>query len=569
MLITRFNRLIRNRFIWGAFAVLVSITFVGFFTDIKGCEPAHRGPEESSAGMLEGKPVPYSEWLSARFHALLRLRLMAGQDVTLTPQVETFLHREAWKRLAVLHLVRKLGLEPSDAELAAYVQRDPIFQENGRFTRNRYYQVMAFLSRHFRIEPHQYEAFLREELAIDKVRRAVSAASWSAPFEVERLVRNFSDAFTVEFIEVPYITFTRGVTVSNEEVRALYDADPEAFRLPEMVQVRYVDFPFADYGDEAVRAEAVTNFYAEHIREFYTTNAAGESVLRPLEEVESEIRMRLGAELRRERAFDAAARFCDTLYDRAGPSNFFEEAAAALSKTVQVTRFFAMDDPPVELGVGTDFAAAAFALRPEKQADFSEPLMGSNAVFVIAYNAVRPSRIPPFEEIEERVHAEALRKAKDRAIREKSEAAENVIRTALEEGVSFADAVQKAGLPQRPVTEGPFTAFKAPSRLELPRVLNALMACTAGEVTPFVPTDRETLILARVIRREPGDPTSLDPIRQQIRASLNRRHGQLVVEQWEEDLLTQMGWQDLSTPATREEDEPPPAPAAAKDSTNP
>jgi len=554
MLISRFNRLIRNRFVWGAFAVLVSITFVGFFTDLKGCERARRGRDDSSAGTLEGEPVPYADFLTARFHALLRFRLMAGEDFTLTPEMDRLLHREAWKRLAVLRLVRKLDIEPSDAELAAYVQRDPIFQENGRFTRNRYYQVMAFLSRQFRIAPHQYEAFLREEMAIDKVRRAVSAASWSAPYEVERLVRNFSDLFTVEFIEVPFITFTREVTVSNEEVRALYDANPELFRIPEQVQVAFVDFPFADFKADTVSAESITNFYAEHVKEFYTTNAAGEPILRPLEEVEETIRKRLSAEIGQERAYDAAARFCDSLLDRSDSSNFFEEAAASLSKTVQVTRFFSMQNPPSELGVGADFAAAAFALRPVKHANFSEPLKGSNAFFVIAHHAVRPSRIPPFEEVEEQVRDMALRKAQARALQKKSEAAEKTIRTALAEGLSFVDAVRKADLPQRPVTEGPFTAFKAPSRLELPRLISAITSCEAMETTPFVVTDRETLILARVIRREPGDPTTFDPIRQQIRASLNRRHAQLVVAQWEEDLLAQMNWHDASPPPASDED---------------
>ncbi len=555
MLITRFNRLIRNRIVWGVFAILVSITFVGFFTDLKGCEQARRGQEETSAGTLEGQPVPYADFLTARFHALLRLRLMAGQDFTLTSEMDRFLHREAWKRLAVLRLVRTLDILPSDVELAAYVQRDPIFQENGRFSRNRYHQVMAFLSRQFRITPHQYEAFLREEMAIDKVRRAVSAASWSAPFEIERLVRNFSDQFTVELIEVPFITFTRGVTVSDDEVRAVYDADPEAFRLPEQVQVSYVDFPFDDYEGEAMSAEAVTNFYAEHVREFYTTNAAGEPTLLPLEEVEATIRQRLAAEIRTERALEAAARFCDSLLDRSDKSNYFEEAAAVLSKTVQVTRFFSMQDPPSELGVGADFAAAAFALRPEKHANFSEPLPGSNAVFVIAYRATRPSRIPSFEEIEDQVRKAALNKAKARVIREKSEEAETLILAGLEEGLSFSNAVRKADLPQRPVTEGPFTAFKAPSRLEQPRLLNAIISCEANETTPFVITDRETLILARVIRREPGDPTTFDPIRQQIRASLNRRHAQLVVAQWEEDLLAQMNCRDAMSPTPVEEGE--------------
>jgi peptidyl-prolyl cis-trans isomerase D len=543
MLITKFNALIRNRFVWGFFAVIVSITMVGFFTDIEGCVQGKKTP--GGVGELSGQSVSYSKLQAAKFNVIMRLRLATGRDFNLTPELNTLVTREAWKRLAMLQLAEAEKLGATDGEVVSALQRDPMFQENGVFSPERYAQFRQILAQNYRIDALQFEDYMREELALDKIRRAVSSSIWTAPYEVDRLARNFADSFTVAYAEEPRSTLTRDVTVSDAQVRAFYDTHAEAFTIPDKVQVAYAAFPFSDYtASVTVTAEAVTNYYSEHLNDYFTTNAAGEPAARKIEEVEAGIRDLLATATKRDQAIEAAAFFADSLYGRSGDTNFFYAAAAATGKTVRLTRFFTAQEPLNELLAGIDFNSAAFALSPEKDSNFSEPIAGSNAVYILAYEGTQPSRLPAFEEVRTEAHGRALAEARNLAFADRSAALQKKIRTAIQSGSSFEDAVKAANFGEGVKTAGPFTAYTAPAPFDNARLVTAVIALQEGELSDLIPSERNTLFLVLVKARTPGDTTAADPIRNQIRSSLNRRHAQLVVSQWEEDLLKKKGYQE-------------------------
>jgi hypothetical protein len=81
-------------------------------------------------------------------------------------------------------------------------------------------------------------------------------------------------------------------------------------------------------------------------------------------------------------------------------------AATAKQKglTVHTTAPFASDFGPEELGPVEGFTKAAFALTPDEP--FAEPIVGPNAVYVMALLKRLPSEIPPFDEIHDRVTAD-------------------------------------------------------------------------------------------------------------------------------------------------------------------
>ncbi len=543
MLITKFNVLIRNRFVWGFFAVLVSITMVGFFTDIEGCVSGKKMP--GAIGDLDGKAVSYRDLQAAKFNVILRLRLATGRDFNLTPELNTMVTREAWKRLALLQLADSEQLGSADAEVVSAIQRDPMFQQNGVYSPERYSQFRQILAQNYGVDAVQFEDYMREELALDKIRRAVAAAIWTAPYEVDRLARNFADSFTVAYAEAPRSLLTRDIAVSDAQIRAFYDTHTADFTIPDKVQVAYAAFPFSDYTTSAtVTPESVTNYYSDHLNDYFTTNTTGEPVARKIEEVERNIRDLLATAARRDQAIEAAALFADSLYGKSTDTNFFYAATAATGKTVRLTRFFAAREPLTELGAGIDFNSAAFALSPEKDANFSEPITGSNAVYVLAYEGALPSRVPAFSEVRDEAHARALAEARNQAFAEKSAALQKKVQAALHAGSSFDAAVKAAGFAEGAKTAGPFTAYTAPAPFDNARLVTAVISLQEGEISEPVSTERNTLALILVKTRTPGEATASDPIRNQIRSSLNRRHAQLLVSQWEEDLLMKKGYKE-------------------------
>ncbi len=68
MLITHFNKLIRNKIVWGAFAFIVVIAFVGTGMSFRGLDKASR--ERNAEGKLFGQPVSSADFFKARYFAM-------------------------------------------------------------------------------------------------------------------------------------------------------------------------------------------------------------------------------------------------------------------------------------------------------------------------------------------------------------------------------------------------------------------------------------------------------------------------------------------------------------------
>ena len=114
MVIHQFNKLIRNKWVWGVFAIIVSAAFC--FEDLFST----REREESSggsAGTLAGESVKAS--LFAEIAEDVR-GVGRQRDWTLkTHEV----NRSAWENYAALKVAEKDGITATDAEVSAAIRR--------------------------------------------------------------------------------------------------------------------------------------------------------------------------------------------------------------------------------------------------------------------------------------------------------------------------------------------------------------------------------------------------------------------------------------------------------------
>src|ERR1035437_1522994 len=83
MFISKFNKLIRNKFVWSGFAFIVILSFVAWQTKTGGISEEET---KNAAGKLDGKPVPAAEMRSAYFNSYLYMSLMVGRALKITPR---------------------------------------------------------------------------------------------------------------------------------------------------------------------------------------------------------------------------------------------------------------------------------------------------------------------------------------------------------------------------------------------------------------------------------------------------------------------------------------------------
>lgn len=530
MFIIKFNNMVRNKWLWGAFALLVAVAFGA--SDIWSSASRNSG-ERVSIGLLAGKnvdPVRYDTVVR-----LLRLeKRMAGDDSAIEP-------RAVWERYAALERAAQAGLRIPDSMVGAAVRADTSFRDaSGAFSKQRYREVLAGAD----LAPGQYEAILRDSFLLDTLRRAVASGPWIAPSLLEDRLRGVTDSYTIRTATLSNAFSAAAADVTPDEVRAYYDSHPAAFDEPERRQVAYVSFKAADYAGQVGSFEAegdedpVLDYYNDHYEEFLVEGKDDE--MRPVDEVRPKILEALAAEKARELAYRAAGDFADRFLDREAsglvPADFGRIAAES-GYQVQTTRLFrASGDYPVNFRVASDFVALAFDLGGTSMQDLvGDPVgAGQDEAFVEMLVTNVPAHVEPFEAVSDRAAALAREDKADRSFQDAAGAAREGFVRGLEEGKDFAELAAELGLETG--TNVVFSALQAgqpdapvPAARDVARLMVQL---GKGDFSgDYVPVDGGAMFFY-VVDRRPGDANASSFVRMQLSRQMADAAGENAWTQW-------------------------------------
>src|SRR3989338_7722191 len=164
------------------------------------------------------------------------------------------------KRL-VLQEARRLGLEVSDEEIMEAIARAPEFQVDGRFSKNRYLQVL----RSNRVSPAQFEVERREQITIQKLYDIIQDSLQITDGELRERYRLEQERVNFYFVRLAAGDFVSRVQVTREEIKNYYERNREALKEPLKVQVEYLRYPF-DYFSSQVQIgeKEAEDYYRTH-----------------------------------------------------------------------------------------------------------------------------------------------------------------------------------------------------------------------------------------------------------------------------------------------------------------
>ncbi len=552
MFISRFNKLIHNKILWGAFAFIVILSFVVWQTNTSTLD------EEAAAntpGKLDGKPVAADEFQSAFFNTYLSMSFMIGRPLKVTPHVDEGLRQMAWRRLIALRAARDAKITAGQEEVMAAIMQQPFFQEQNRFSRERYQSFVNQFLAGLQATEAQFVEYVRQEVVLTKARFMLAQTAWVAPLEIEQIFRQLYDTFVISYVILKRSELEHAVEVSESDARVYFEAHRADFTLPEKRGVRYVAFPFDAYLDEgALDSKMLRDYYEEHIEDF-SKKGAGDLLAAPsFDEIEDDVRARMALELAVNAAADQAADFEVRLApDRRGNAPEFEAAAQAAGLEVRTTRMFALNEALAEPAAGLDFNRAAFALRQTPDDYFSRPVKGERAYYILAYDRKEEKRLPDFEEARQDVLAAARMQAVNDMLDNVSANVLKVVESELRRGQPMAQALHPFRL--EVFTTEPFSIR---SGLEFDEsdeadqegaVLTALarhmLTLDVGEVTPVVPMG-DGVVIGCVDARIPADRAILESVRNDLEKYIRRRREELAFRGWQEFLLEMHKFEDLA-----------------------
>jgi len=551
MLITKFHRLIQSKLLWLSFLVIVVFSFV-----IWGTESAPTNDQGATdAGTLDGESIGFEEYQRARFNTYLAIVLMTGRAVNITPEIEDQLHTMAWQRLATLRQAERHGVKATNDEVVKAIQALEFLQSNGQFNTQAYDQFSQQFLAPMRATKRDFEEHVRQEIVMQKLRAIMDRTLLVTPMEIERTYSSLTDTFEIEYVEITPALVSETVSVSEDDVRAFYDKDPEQFRLATQVKVKAAVFPVADHIDTNAISEAEVQEYYDFNLDDYAiedenkeadTNlfSTATTSYRPIEDVRGEIVALLAA---KQAVLDAEAKasaFIGELTARHsdGRAAFTAVAAEQGIELLMLQPFSARQVPP-EVESGTAVARASFNLSDDNDYYYSDPVRGTNFVYVLALEEKIPERVPEFEEVRDDVELMAKDMAVYQALTEKAQEIHESAIAGLSAGLTFDDAL--AAYKLTGIKPAPFNM----NTIELPEevasaLVRHILVRNAGEVTDLVNTEDGRILLAYVKSRTPAIDASLDAMRPQIVNTLRRQVSQVAFNDMQNYLLKKGGHQD-------------------------
>ncbi len=546
MVILQFNKLIRNKWVWGAFAIVVSAAFC--FDDLFRTREKEEA-EVGSAGVLADENVDMKEFdvyaSDARGYGRQR------DDSASTFEV----NKRAWNSLAAVKVAERNGVAVSDARLAEAVHR-MFAGQDGAFNFENYSRIVAG---ELGLTPKDFEAYLRRQMTVRSgvMQTLLGSATWASPVEVEQSLADLTDVFTVKvasFAQDPVAAAK--IKLDDAGLRKWYDANLKKLALPERIKIRYVRF---DAASSNVLARMTVS--EDEMRDYYDAVAADEYKTKDTNGVETvkafdEVRGQIEKKLRQ----IAAVTFYETNLTRRAYANFAEgedrkasrvdKIAAEEGAKVRESDWFAIDGEFVEgfmvrrdtVAPGArNFVDEVAGLDPSV-ADFRYAILSSDRyVWLVEKSAVSEPHTPSFEDAKSRIGAQALRDAKADAFKAEVDA---VIAKGVDAVVATKQVSTNLTFAVADLRYGTFPDQYA--------VVQAAKGLKKGEMSAFTLTGAGRAVVVVCVDRIPGDAAQTVMMRPQARDQIASSQLGHLTETWGDWNLRRLGLKTVYETAIEE-----------------
>lgn len=548
MMISKFHKIIQSKIVWTAFAVLISVAFVGVYTGSKGSNQQARAQQENElAGRLYGEGITRSDFGKAKHYVFVNYSIMMGRQLSMNDEISELIDKAAWQRLATLKKAEQMGLSVTGEQVVQSIKRLPLFanRQTGQFDKNEYDAFISSFLPSVRMTAKNFESMMTENVLIQKATQSAAQGALVTEDEIKERFHLQSDLTTVEYALLPR-SLAGTPEVTEDDVQRYFNQNPKEFYMPETVLVNYVSFPVANFtADIPVADEMVAQVY-ENNKQRYLKPTAEEAPAdaapeyQPLEEVKESITEMITTELARRKAFDAADTFVAQLADSA---TAFDSAATAAGLTIENTPAFALTDTVKGIDPTAPFARAAFALENDETHYYSDPVSGRDVVYVISLIKKQPTFPLAFSLVKDDAKEAATLGAIEQAYLVNTEKLHSEAKTTLATATSFADLVAQNGL-ELELLE-PFNANTQSEGEFAYAIMGASFMFEAGSLIDLIPAGDE-FILAYVSAKEPADEaTTLPAIREELAESIHREKSGRMASAWQESLLVEADFEDL------------------------
>lgn len=553
-----------SKWLWWIIAGATILSFIWWGASVPN-RNGGGGVAEGDYGTIYDKKVTQDEYTAVKHDYFIFYWLHNGFEwPDRNPNVSNRdIDTQVYVRLLLLRKAQQLGIhadETSAAAMAGDLLSSPDLLRAFRM-RGGSVPVEAFVKNVLQPEgftADDLERFARDDLVLQQLQQLEGLpGALFTPQEAEATWRRDHRERDTQIVFFSATNYLPQITVTPAQVGQFYTNYMADYRLPDRVQVSYVEFNLSNYLAVAVQKIGRTNldFQVGSIFSQEGMDAAPDA--KTPEEAKAEIRQYLIRKAAVADAEAAANDFANTVFAMT-PQSPADLITAAKDKgyTVETPAPFSAQYGPSEFIAPDTFIKAAFSLTPDEP--FAGPVEGTYAYYVMALDHQLPTEIPPLERIRGQVTRDYQMQLATALARQTGTNFLSTLDLRLMVGRTFASVCVANGL--SPETLPPFslstdTLPDLENRAGLPLVKQAAFGTPVGHPSNFEETDDGGFVLY-VQKELPVDEAALKTNLTQYLAQVRQERMFEVFQDW---VNTEAGRELKNTPVYAENSQAAPA----------
>jgi peptidyl-prolyl cis-trans isomerase D len=402
----------------------------------------------------------------------------------------------------------RAGVSIPDKALADRIAAEPFFQDDGKFSRQRYEEIAKSQG----LTPPALDERLRQDYRAQQFRGSIVETAFVPKTTLDNFIRMAEQSREVSVVNFTPDMYAAKVKVTPEDVKGYYDKNPLEFTTPERVRIAFLEMS-ADA--LAAKAEAP----AEEVKRAYEDGLQRGVWGKPEERRASHILVTVAADAKddvrnaaKARAEAIAARV------RKAPKTFADVAKKESQDPGSGPQGGDLGFFPKGQMVKA-FEDAAYAA---KKGEIVGPVVSDFGYHVLTVTDIRPAQVKSLAEATPEIEASLKKQV---AARQFADSAENFSNLVYEQSSSLQPAAETLKLTVR---ESPWISKGRPPGNRLlnnPKLLAEVFsddALKAKRNTSAVEVQPGVLVSARVIEHKPAELQPIDAVKAEIERKLQR-----------------------------------------------
>lgn len=485
---------------------VIGMTFVFFGT----YSYFQRSSDAPAVATVNGDKVTqqeYDEMLRDQ-QAQMRERLGKSYDPAMfdSPEVRFAMVNQLINQKLLAHEARQDRLHITDLQLQQFIAALPPFQEDGKFSPDRYRMVLSGQN----LSPQMFEQKLRNDLTLAPLQEPIASASIVGTPAARRYLSLLQQKREVATASVDIEPFVKDVHIDDAALKDYYDKNTAALQTPEQAKIEYIILsPDTLSAKISVKPEDVRAQYDQNLRQYGSPEERSAAHVLISVKPDASDADKAAA---KKKADDIAAKA------RANPADFgklakeFSQDPGSAAQGGDLGSFThdAMVKP---------FADAVFAA---KTGDIVGPVLSDFGYHVIKVGAITPAQAKPFDSVKAEIEAQMKHAQAQQLFADDAEKFQNLV---YEQADSLA-GVGKAlgvGVKSTPYVTRAQVQQIAQDNAKFVAALFAPDSITGKRNTDAIEIAPNTMMAGRIVDYKAAATRPFDEVKDEIRRQLTMR----------------------------------------------